>query len=142
MISTTLRALVEAEPALKRLAAKDLPVKASYRASKLLTLVRGEADLFREQHQKHVQAMGAERPAKDAAERARLGDTVHEVTDDNRAAFVTLIQELGEQPVTLPWDPIDLATCGRDFTISPADIAALGPLVTMTEEPPEEVAGV
>lgn len=128
-VTSTLRQLVEAELALARLAARQLPAKPAYHIAKLARLVGQEVAIFRDKQNALIKELGAERDATPAEKAAGHPDRVFQVTPENQPDFATRIKELGDIEVTLPWKPIDLSMLG-DQTISAADIMALGDLVT------------
>jgi hypothetical protein len=101
MITTTLAQLMEAQPALERLAAERLPVKAAYRVAKVLRLARPEIEQFIEQRNTMIRELGAER-------RQANGETTVEVTPANRDVFVAKVTELASLEVTLEIDPLEV----------------------------------
>lgn len=122
MIPTTLGTLAAAAPALGRLAAQPLPVKAAYTVAKLLKLAGVEIDHFTELRNAMIRELGEER---DGAE-----GKVVQVKPEHVETFTARLTELAAITVTLNWTPIDLAALPDTITVSPADLLALGPLVT------------
>jgi hypothetical protein len=127
MITTTLAHLVDAYPALSRLAQLRLPVKVAYRVAKLLKAIGSEIKTFEEQRNALVIAHGAARPATEAEIAATGQTTIHEVDADKRAAFFAAVRELGGLEVQLAGEAITLEELAGDMTA--ADLVALGPLV-------------
>lgn len=127
MITLSLGALVNAEPALSRLGTQRLPAKTAYQVAKLIRKVADDTKHFQGQRNALIKELGADRPATDAEKATGSGETVTEVTVENRPAFFARLQELADVSVDLDATPVDLATLGE---ISPADLIALGPLVT------------
>ena len=123
-IETTLGHLLHAVEALRRLSELRLPVKTAYHLSKLLGLVLAETNHFEAERLKWV----AEFSEPGAPPNQRR------VTEANMAAFQARMQELVDLPVTIPWQPIDLAALGA-AEVTGADLLALGPLATMTNPP-------
>lgn len=115
-ISTTLGALAAGEAALRRLIDSRLPVKAAYHVARLTKFAGEHLADFHQQHDGHVRELGVE------------VDGQITVTQENRAEFDTRMQELASIPVTIPWEPIDIAQLGA-VDITPADLIALDALV-------------
>jgi hypothetical protein len=137
-ITTTLAHLVNAEPALARVAQLKLPVKVAYHLAKLVHLVQSETRLFYAQRTTFIKKLGVERdPTEDEAKR-NGGQKITEVTADNLPEFLRRLDELGQVSVTLPWGPLDLEAVA-DLDIPASDLIELGPLVgldSVTKEPP------
>jgi hypothetical protein len=138
MIETTLGALIEAQPALERLAAARLSVKTAYHIAKLIRLATPELQQFQTQRNALVQTFGAERPATAAERAANQGQpTTLEVTPENRPAFFAQVAELVSIPTTLAWTPLAIeALDGVEITA--ADLLALGPFLTWDGDTPKE----
>jgi hypothetical protein len=97
VITTTLAVLVDAQPALERLAAQPLPVKVAYAVAKLARLVRPEVEHFIQQRNELVRAHGA--PANGTIE----------VRPEERDVYVAKVVELASVEVTIDAAPIPLA---------------------------------
>lgn len=128
-ITTTLAQLAAAEPALARLAAVPAPAKVAYHVAKLVRLVGVEVKFFHERRNALISDLGEERPATEAERAQGHQGTVMQVKADQVAAFTSRLTELGDVGVTITWGALDLAAI-PDLTITPADLLALGPLVT------------
>lgn len=126
-ITMTLRAVLEAQAALDRLAGERLPVRLAYNVAKLVKLVRVEIGDFHEQRMKLVKEYGLARPATEA-ELPIHGPEVIEVPPDKIAAFQKELEALVAEPVRFDRAPLQLADTFPNIT--PADLIALGPLVT------------
>lgn len=113
----TLAQLMDAQPALERLAAERLPVKAAYRVAKVLRLVRPEVQQFVDQRNALIRELGAERTTP-------TGDVAIEVTDANRAAFVAKVTELAAIEVRIDIEPIDVGTLDG-VQVAAVDLIAL-----------------
>lgn len=125
-ITLTLRALLEAQPALDRLAGEKLPVQIAYRVAKIVKLTKAEIADFHEQRIKLVKAHGVTRPATEA-ELSIHGPEVIEVPPEKAAAFRAEIDALADEPVTFDREPLTISAAVPNIT--PADLIALGPLV-------------
>lgn len=131
-IATTLGVLVAAELALKRLAQKELPVLTAYKVAKVCQALASETKFYHQAHQALVLELGA----KDAE-----GNVT--VLPENLEVFGQRMGELADVPVTLNAAPIDLAVLDGKVSMTPADLAMLGPLVTVMESrfAPSDPAG-
>jgi hypothetical protein len=116
MIVITIAHLMDAQPALERLASTPLPVKTAFQVAKLLRLARPEIQQFTEHRDALIRELGAER---------RHGaETLIEVTPANREAFIAKVQELAALEVTLPIDPVEIAALDGT-SVSATDLLAL-----------------
>jgi hypothetical protein len=130
-ITVTLRALLEAQPALVRLSNEKLPVKLAYRVARLMKVVQVELDDFHKQRIVLVKQYGATRPTTEE-ERAIHGTEITEVTPDRMVEFRQDVDDLADEKVTLEREPLKLED---NFpAITPADLIALGPLVADEED--------
>lgn len=131
-IATTLGVLVAAELALKRLAQKELPVLTAYKVAKVCQALAAETAFYHETHRALVLELGAK-------------DTEGNVTvlPENLDAFAERLREVADVPVTLNCAPIDLSTLDGKVEMTAADLAMLGPLVTVMESrfAPSDPAG-
>ena len=129
-IDTTLGALVDAEPALRRVSEQDgLSQKTRYHVAKLAKLVGQETQHFREQREGLFKAHGKERPAATEQER-RMGALVFDVPPDKTSELVAQIKDLCAVPISLAWAPLRSV----DLTHAKAsDLVDLGPLVELIE---------
>jgi hypothetical protein len=125
-ITMTLRAVLEAQPALDRLAGEKLPVRLAYHVAKLVKLVRVEVEDFNAQRFKLVKEYGVTRPATEA-ERPVHGPEVIEVPPEKIAAFQQELATLVDEPVTFDRAPLSITDTFPNITA--ADLVALGPLV-------------
>jgi hypothetical protein len=117
-ISTTLGALVEAEPALAAICALKLSAKSAYHLKKLAELVAQETKHFHTERDSYIKDLGTAR------------DGGFGIAPDSAAwpVFVEKVTELLAVPVELPWGPITLAMLG-DEKVSAQDLTGLGPLL-------------
>jgi hypothetical protein len=135
-IETTIGALVEAEPALARLASVKLDAKTRYHIVKLAKLVTAETRAhFYEPRQALFCELGVERPPT-GAERAKNGpDPVLEISPLNVPEFKARLADLASVPVTLPWGPVTSTMLEPYPEFTGADCLALGPLFELVDEP-------
>ena len=126
-ISTTLGALVTAEPALAAIGALKLPAKSAYHLMKLRALVAIETQHFHVARDGYIKEWGTAR------------DSGFAITPDSPhwPAFVRRHDELAAVPVEIHWRPLTLDLFD-DEKVSAADLAALGPLFA---EPEPQVDG-
>jgi hypothetical protein len=117
MITITLGQLMEAQPALERLAGERLPVKTAYRVARVLRLVRPEIGQFVEHRNDLVRELGVER-------RTATGEMITEVTEGNRPAFFAKVAELASCEVRLEIEPIEIAALDG-VNVTAADCVAL-----------------
>jgi len=134
-IHATLGSVVDAGPALRRLADQCLPVRTAYQIAKLAKLVAAETEIYQEKRLEIFKAHGIPRPAATDAERAQYGATVLELPDDARALVAALLQALNDVPVTIAWTPLPLAQLDG-LSIQPIDLLALDPFLLVEEDPP------
>jgi hypothetical protein len=135
MITTTLGALVTAEPALGRLLDQRVSMQTAYTLAKLAKLVREETAVYHQQREALIQALGAPREPTASEQAAGIRESVIEVTVDNRAPFFAKVQELAAIPVTLAWTPVAVSVLDG-IQISGADLLALDPLLQEPEPTP------
>lgn len=128
MITATLAELLDAETALAALEQLQLPVKTAYHVAKLTRLVTVETKLFKEQRDKLIKELGADRPTTDAEQRNGAGPTTTQVTPEHWDTYVARVNELGEESVEIAWRPLTLAQLDG-ATVRPADLRRLGPLL-------------
>jgi hypothetical protein len=136
-IETTIGALVEAEPALNRLAALRLDAKTRYHVLKLAKLVAAETkEHFYAPRLDAFKEFAVERPPT-PAERARNGlDPVFDLepaTPENRAACSARLKDLAAVPVSIQWGPVTPTMLDGTPEFTAADMLALGPLFTLDE---------
>lgn len=133
IITTTLGQLVDAEPALMRLAGQKMSAASAYKLAKLCKAVAEETKIFTEKRIEKIKEVGVSRQAT-PAEQARGETTMVEVAPPHMRTFLEHLGELASVPVTLDLAPLDLAALGA-IELSAADLLALGPLVS-DQEPP------
>ena len=129
-IRITLRALLDAQPALTRLAGERLPVKLAYNVARMVKAVQPDVEEFVQQRNKLVRQYGLPRPPLSEEERQTHGAEVIEVTAANLEAYRQDIDALTNVEVTINREPLVLTDVDR---IAPADLLALGPLVAEPE---------
>jgi hypothetical protein len=129
-IVTTMRGLVDAEAALRRVA--DLPElspRAIYHVAKMVRLVGQETRHFYERRNALIKQYGIERDSRTPDER-RQGPKVTEVAPGAMKEFASRIEEELDVPVTVPWSPV------RSVDVPGArarDLADMGPLCDLVE---------
>jgi hypothetical protein len=97
VITTTVAVLVDAQPALDRLAAQPLPVKVAYAVAKLARLIRPDVAQFIAQRNDLIRAHGTEH------------NGIVEVPPEHRDVYVAQVAALARVEVTLEAAPLDLA---------------------------------
>jgi len=120
MITTTLGAIAAAEPALDRLGARPLPIKAAYSTSKFLKLVREELRTYQTLHDDLVKKHGRE---------SEPGSGQFSVPPAHWRAFREDLEQLLGTSIDIPWTPIALDTLGAD-PMRADDLVALAPFLT------------
>lgn len=135
-ITTTLGALADHEPALKKLTALKLDAKTRYHVVKLRQLVAAETNHFYEQRNELVKELGAEREPT-GAERAKFGpDTITEVKPTKFVEFKRRVAELAGVAVTIPWGPVTSVMLETYDEFTGDDMIAMGPLFMLLEDAP------
>jgi hypothetical protein len=122
-ITTTLGALVQAEPALQPICGLKLSAKSAYHLKKLAQLVAIETKHFHTERDALITELGTKRD-----------EGGFELKPDSLRweEFVTRVGELAAVDVTISWGPITLALLG-DEKVSAAELTALGPLFAEPE---------
>ena len=117
--------LVEASPAIRKLAGKELPLKVSYDLSRLIRKMDEHLSFYDEAFRNMLQEYCEEREGgfypKDA--------DAHRILSEKHRELLELEADMGEfQPVALPE--------GLDIDITAADLIAMEPfiIITMQEE--------
>jgi len=139
-IETTLGALVEAEPALAKLAAVKLDAKTRYHAVKLMKLVTAETkEHFYEPREVASKELGIKTRMPTPAERALFGPDkfMLDGTPERIAAFNARLKDLSGVPVVIPWGPVTSSMLEPYPEYTGADMLALGPLCVL-DEPTEK----
>lgn len=133
MITTTLGQLVDAEPALHRLAAQKLPAVSAYRLAKICTAVAEDTKIFTERRLELIKEVGVSRQAT-AAEQARGETTMLEVAPPHMRGFLAQLSEMASVSVTLPMEPLTITLKTLEtIEISAADLLAMETLVVIDE---------
>lgn len=117
MITTTLGALVNAEPALIRLSEIRLPIKIAYQIGKLIRTIAGDIGDFHIQRDAFIRQYGG------PAENNQIT-----VLPEHISTFLLDMNELSSTSVTIDMQPLDLNSFGT-VDISPADLIALMPIL-------------
>jgi hypothetical protein len=123
-VTTTFGQLVEAAPALSRLAAEKLPFQTAYSVAKLAKVVQEELQHFTEQRNALVREHGA------AKADGAPGDIQVTPSMASWPTFAKQASELLAVTVPLAVGPIDL-TAVTGLTITAEDLLLLGSLVTV-----------
>lgn len=129
-IRLTLRALLDAQPALTRLAEERLPVKLAYHVARMLKATQPDVEEFVQQRNKLVRQYGIARLPLSDLERQTHGAEVIEVTAENLDAYRRDIDALTSVEVTINREPLVLEGVDK---IAAADLLALGSLVAESE---------
>lgn len=136
-ISTTIGALVDAEPALARLTAVRLDAKTRYHAVKLARLVAAETkEHFQEPRLQAFKELAVEREPTPAEFKQVGPDKIFDIelaSPENRAAFMARIKDLRSVSATLSWGPITSTMVENYPEFTAADCLALGPLFELVE---------
>ena len=127
-IITTLGNLVNAEAALRRLAALPLQIKTAFHVVKLLRVARLEIDQFNQQREATIKELGTSRPATEDERSTGYGAEVTQVKPEHVEEFTKRINELAQVSLTLPLAHIKLGDLG-EMKVSAADLLALETLV-------------
>jgi hypothetical protein len=123
MISTTLGALVQADPALQTICALKLSAKSAYHLKKLAQLVATEIKHFQTERDALIKELGTEQDG---------GGFSLKPESENFPEFVRRVNELAEVPVQISWNPVTLEMFG-DQLVSAQDLIALGSLLAEDE---------
>lgn len=126
VIKLTLRELLDAQPALARLATEKMPVKVAYQVARMLKAVQPDVDEFLAQRNKLIKQYGMAREPLSAQERETHGAEVIEVMAENLDAYRRDIEALTGMDITVDREPLVLTDVER---ITPADLLALGSLI-------------
>jgi hypothetical protein len=118
-MKVTLGEIVSAEKALKDIAKRAMPVKASYSVGRICRTVGKELELWYEERDKSIKELGLQQ-----------GEQIT-VTDANMGEYVRRLNELASVEVTLDCEPLDLSMLPATFELSPADLMLLGQFVVM-----------
>jgi hypothetical protein len=123
-ITTTLGALVQAEPALQPICALKLNARSAYHLKKLAQLVAIETKHFHAERDRYITELGSVREGGG-----------FELKPDSEAwpTFVAQLTELAAVPVEIPCGPITLEMLGT-ADVSAQDLIALGPLLADVPE--------
>ncbi len=115
-MTTTLGALVIAEPTITRLADLRLPMKTAYQLSKWVRLINAELPFYHKERERLVRELGE--PHEDQVT----------VTQSNMPAFVEAMTALTATAVELAIQPFDLSTLG-DVHVTAFELITLEPLL-------------
>lgn len=126
MITTTLGVLVNAEPAMARLAALPLPAKTAYQVARLTRLIAPEIKQWHEHRNALVQELGAEGPATALERAAGSAETVFRVRPEHLGDFLRRVQDLADAPVELSAHPVSLP---ETALVSAVDLFLLSPFL-------------
>ena len=137
-ITTTLGALVEAEPSLKKLLAAKLEPKVRYHALKLMALVAVETKHFWTERDAAAREFGTERDVNEAESAKGMIGTVFEVRGSERRRFADRLSALSEIAVTLAWGPLTTAMLEACTDLTGDVLLGCGPLYQL--DPPEAAA--
>ncbi len=104
-MNLTLDQLVKGEAVLSRLATVKLPIKVSYKISRLLSKVTAESKIYHEKRFDLIKEMGSKvTPESDS----------YTVKPENMESFASEIKKLGEVEVELDWDKIKVEDLGLE----------------------------
>lgn len=130
-IQSTLGALVDAEPTLRRVAGlKFTDMKARYHVGKLLGLMAAEAREFNRLRDDLIQEFGEKREPTEQECRLRGPAPLYEIRPDRFEAYAAKVKELGSTAVEISWGPITAAMMESCPDALPSDLPGLGPFFT------------
>lgn len=128
-IETTLGAIVDAWPALGRIAGRNLPILVAYHVKTLCRLLEPEAEKFNECRLAAVKELGRKRKSTEAERADGWEDEITVVEQGpNKVEFIKRINALRAQKVTVRAFPVPLALLG-DADMTAADLLVLEPFV-------------
>ena len=133
MIVTTLGRLVEAEPALMRLAQQKMAYAHARQVAQILRAVSVETSFFATKRQELVKAVGVSRPATNE-EMARGETTMLEVAPPHMPGFLAEITALASVAVSLDVEPLPAKVFDKVEDISAADLMVLAPFVAAVSQ--------
>lgn len=117
----TLNDIYAMPPALKKITAQDLPLKVSYKMSKLVKSVDAETALIEAERNKLIQKYGA--PDPEDADRIRVEQT-------KLPEFLVEWQEFLKTEIEVEWEPISVEAFGESVKLSTQDVMQLSSLLT------------
>lgn len=135
-IQTTLGQLVDALPALVRLAERPLPSAQAYYLGRVIRAVRAETDAYDRQRQDLIRRHGKERPPTDAEKARGFKPPIIEIlpTDAGWDAWTREIEALLKADVTLDRPAVDLSMV-PGLEVAARDVLLLEGLVVFVQEP-------
>lgn len=116
-----LKNLIMAKDALQKLAEQPLPVKQSYRLSKIIKAVKPELEVFESERIKICEKFGTLNESKNS----------YNITDEE--SFKKEYEELVSQPVELDFKPLNLLECDN-IKITAHDCELLEPFLEVDDE--------
>lgn len=138
-IETTIGALVDAGPAIAKLAQVKFDAKTRYHVVKLARLVEQETKAhFAEPRQQAFKEFAVEREPTPQEMRTHGPDKILDIaiaTPEKRAAFVARVNDLRGVPVLIEWGPVTSTMLDAYPDVTGADCLALGPLFELVEPP-------
>lgn len=139
MITTTLGRLVEALPALVRLAEKPLPSVQAYYLGRMIRAVRTETDAYEQQRRELIRRYGTEREPteQERAKGARAPILEIRATDAGWGQYVSEVEALMNVAVSIERPPVDLSMVAG-IEIPARDVLLLDDLVIFMREPTPE----
>jgi hypothetical protein len=130
----TVRQLVDATPALRRLSEKPLAIKAAYRLARLIHVVERELLVFNTQRERILKEMGESRlPTPEEMQQGAHGQVVTLPTA-RVPEFTAACDAMLDERATIDLPPFDLAQLGA-LPMSAQDVHLCGPLVMFNEGP-------
>ena len=117
-IEFTLGELKNIEESIKKLVNSEIPIKISYRLSKIIAKLSTELSLF-EEHRVALVKKYAETIEDDS------GNSQVKVSKENMPLFMEEFNTLFQEPVSIQFVPININSLGDNLNFSPLDMVNL-----------------
>lgn len=117
-IEFTLGELKNIEESIKKLVNSEIPIKISYRLSKIIAKLSTELSLF-EEHRITLVRKYAETTEDES------GTSQVKVSKENMPLFIEEFNTLLQEPVTIQFVPININSLGDNLNFSPLDMVNL-----------------
>lgn len=117
-IEFTLGELKNIEESIKKLVNSEIPIKISYRLSKIIAKLSTELSLF-EEHRIALVRKYAETTEDES------GTSQVKVSQENMPLFIEEFNTLLQEPVTIQFVPININSLGDNLNFSPLDMVNL-----------------
>lgn len=128
-MNVKLNALINAREGFDALLDLDLPIKTSYRITKIAKEVQSEYEIYEEKRNALVKKYGGEVEER-SGEKV---EKVFKVLPENMEKFITEHNELASIEVELNFDPINLTDLGENVKIKPKYLYMLENFIVVDE---------